>query len=857
MKKIKLILLFVFVYISSFTQEENVVDATISPNIEELVIDTSSAIDEKYEGDLTFMIQSIQTMLNLLGDPEVSRQDKDQMINQSYLKYFENEKVQIEDDLDPQRQLPINKNVQAYLQDVVFFYKNIHFSFKVKDIKKGLNDKDEIYFKVSMEEHLEGINLYGEALNEINDRYFEFNLNEKEQEFKVVSIYTTKLSEQEDIATWWNELDLPWRKYFCDEIVIHDSLSYSDLLDKHPMVTIGDTLILNDSDTVFFSTSMLYSSIKSLFAKTSIIIVASDSIVNLDPLNKFTELSTIDFSDCAIDDVSPLRSTLSLKEINAANSLISNLNDLLYLNDLKKVNIDNTVLNDLGVAGSWANIEVLSLKNSPISDFSFLASLTSLLHLNMGGVHTANYDALEALENLVSLDLSGSDFNDLTAVGLLLNLTSLRIDDTPIRSLDMLNSDLNLEIISFDNTSIDSIGPLVGMKKLKMIYCDNTKITQETVQTFVMERPEVLVVYETQSLQNWWVELDSNLKDFIRSQIDSISEPLSTELLHRIIFTESVDLSEMSNINSLEGFQQLINLKELNISGTNVSDLSPISGFSQMSTLNINQTQVADLFPIAGLANLSTLSIEKTVVKDLKPLESIESLKIIKADSSAITQEEALRFSDSSNAVLLYQSEYLLKWWGELDDEWLHFFSKKLAFNKSPSAQELQELVNVDSLVLVKLSGTSIDAIEEFKRLKHLKLDDMNVSDMSVLPELDRLETLVINNGKVSDFASIQQVKKLTELDLANTSLNNLDFIAPLANLKVLKVSSTAIESIKPITLLANLEYLDLSNTRVKRINYLNKLESLKEVKLTNTIISQRKISSFQRIRPDVKVVFY
>lgn len=858
MKGIKLTLLIVFSYFSSLAQEESNPDTLLPTNaIDILIPDTTSVIDKKYEGDLNFMVQSIQTMLNLLGDPEISRQDKDQIISQSYLKYFDSENVQIEDDLDPERQLPINKNVQSYLQDVVFFYKEIHFSFEIKEVKKGLNDQNQVYFKVSMEERLEGTNLYGEALNEIRDRYFEFNLNEKEQEFKVVSIYTTKLSEKEDIAAWWNELDFPWRKYFAAEIFVDDSLPVSSILTDFPGVSINDTLVQSNSDTIYFESSTLYNSIKALFEISEITIQPSDSIINLDPLSKFTELNMIDFSFCSIDDISPLRSILSLRKINASNSLISNLNDLQYLSELREVNIDNTIINDLSVVEAWTEIEKFSLKNSPISDLSFLSSLSSLIHLDLGGMNSSNYDHLDELENLVSLNLSGSNFNDFTSLGLLLDLTLLRVDDTPIKSLGLLNSGLSLEVISFQNTSIDNMIPLIDLKELKMVYCDNTMINKQIVQEFVLERPEVLVIYETQSLQNWWSELDVNLKDFVRSKIDSLTEPLSTEVLHKIIFTETVDLSGVSNITSLDGFQQLINLKELNISGTNVSDLSPIADFSQLSVLNVSGTPITDVGPLKDLSNLALLNIENTNVSMLESLENIVSLELIEADSSQIDQEEALRFNDNSSAVLLYQSAHLLHWWAGLDDEWIHFFSKKLDFNKSPSAKELQELVNGDSLVLTDLSVKTIDDIKEFKRLHYLKLDNMNVSDMSVLPTLHRLKTLIINNGKVSDFYSIQQIDGLVELDLSNTSLSDLEFIYSLVNLKTLKVASTAIESIKPIVALTSLEYLDLSNTRVKRINYLNKLENLKELKLTNTVISQRKINSFQRIRPEVNVVFY
>jgi internalin A len=458
---------------------------------------------------------------------------------------------------------------------------------------------------------------------------------------------------------------------------------------------------------------------------------------------------------------------------------------------------------------------------------------------------------------LLSLNLSRSNFVDLSLLNKLTKLRLLTIDDTKIAALTKVDSTLNIEVISFQNNSVEDIDPLLKLKRLKMVYCDHTKVTQEIVKEFLLKRPEVILIYETQSLQNWWAELNDNLKAFILSRLDTVTEPLSTEILHTIIFTETADLSGETQINSLEGFQQLINLKELNISGTMVSDLSPIAHLSQLSNLDISHTPVTELNALSSLNNLNYLSIEHTLIANIEALDSIVSLELVKGDSSAIKQEEALRFKDHSNAVLLYQSKHLLNWWEDLDNDWIHYFSKIISYNKKPSAKELQLLVNQDSLVFLGLKVNSIDEIDEFKGLHYLKLDDMNVSDMSVLPKLTRLHTLVINNAKISDFYSIQQLDKLLELDLSNTSLNNLDFIVALSKLKSLKISSTTVESIKALTTLKDLEYLDLSNTRVKRINYLNKLVKLKELKLTNTVINPRKITSFQRIRPEVNVVFY
>jgi hypothetical protein len=817
----------------------------------------NEAVADHYQDDITFMVQSFQTILNLLGDPDVSRQDKDEIINASYLKFFENNKVQIEDDLDPNRVLPINKNVQSYLQDVVFFYKNITFTFDVSEISKGLNDNDKVFYKVSLEERLEGVNLYGEPLKEVNIRYIELNLDEKAQEFKIVSVYTTKLSEMEDMATWWNELDMSWRTYFATSLFIDDSTSIDSLLVLAPDLKINDTVYQGETDTLYFNTPQLFKSIKSVLAWEKIVIQPSDSITQLKPLSKFSKLEVVDFSDCSVDDVSPLRSLLSLRSINASGSLVSSLSDLKFLSGLQKVWIDNTGINELNVSSSWTDLQELSMQKSQIIDLSFLSELSTLTKLNLKGNRSVDYSVLGNLPNLITLDISATSFQDIRSINTLTKLHSVYLNETSLSSFEGISDSLNVEIIAIDNTKISDLSPLNGLASLKMIYCDSSLVKIENVKTFINENPGVLVIYETKSLQTWWTNLDENLKNFIRSRIDSISEPPQTETLHQIIFTESVNLSGQKSITSLEGFQQLINLKKLDISGTEISDLSPLSGITQLNELTLSKTPVVDLGPIGHNANLITLDIQYTKVSSLDSIVALQHLELIKADSSGISQEEALAFMRANSSLLLYQSSFLIQWWETLADDWVHFFSKKMDFNKNPSAQDLQELVNTDSLEISNLKGISYDPLKEFKLLHYLNLDRMETSNLKPLLSLQDLHSLHIHNGGIGDLTSIGSMSQLTELDLSTTSISELDFMINLSNITSLNLSGTAIESIKPLSGFNKLEYLDLSNTRVKKINYLIKITSLKELKLTNTALNPKKIDSFKRSRPDVEVIIY
>ena len=93
------------------------------------------AQDEKQETDpkieeVQSLVDFYEYMLNTVGAEKTPVRDKEVIITESFKKIFENENVQIEDDLIPDRKVITNKNVSAYLRDVDFFFKDITFDFK-------------------------------------------------------------------------------------------------------------------------------------------------------------------------------------------------------------------------------------------------------------------------------------------------------------------------------------------------------------------------------------------------------------------------------------------------------------------------------------------------------------------------------------------------------------------------------------------------------------------------------------------------------------------------------------------------------------------------------------------------------
>ena len=69
-----------------------------------------------------------------------------------------------------------------------------------------------------------------------------------------------------------------------------------------------------------------------------------------------------------------------------------------------------------------------------------------------------------------------------------------------------------------------------------------------------------------------------------------------------------------------------LRLRELDFSGTSVSDVTPLSAIESLRSLHVTKSPLRDLVPLSNLAMLTDLDISNTSVEDLRPLGALENL---------------------------------------------------------------------------------------------------------------------------------------------------------------------------------------------------------------------------------------
>ncbi len=865
---------------------------------------------EDYKEQTLQMVQYLEGTVNFLGDPEQSPADKDIIINDSFLKMFQSDKTQVEDDLDPNREMALNKDVQAYLKDIVFFFKKVSFAFEVNNVEQLVNEKDQVYFKITMNRNLVGITVEGDSINNNQLRYMEVNLDPVQKDLKIASLYTTKPDRSAELKYWWENLSESWRKFFGDSIFFYqpkypentDAPTVFDTIAFWEIISFGDssfvrsrwkedlrldTLVLWEGDTLsiqslpesaslpetftvdttihylkVFDTipvdmQVIYRHLRNFVSLKALDISGNQDLHNLKPVTELTELVAIDFSNTTISDLTPLRNLNKLESIHCSHSGITTLDPLRFASRIRELDCSHTPLDEITVLGNLQNLNQLNIGYTKTKVIESLSQLDELNQLNLSGLDISDLSPLESLTKLSDLDLSATSVTDLGAVGKIKNLQSLNISNTYVTRLDPLKDLTMLSVLQANSSRISRIEPLSGKASLKFIYCDNSGVNAGIAGQFMAANPGCLVIYNTSELEKWWNELPAVYTSIIREKMN-IGDTITTEQLHEIIKQTQVDFSGRRDVKSVEPLRMLHRLETINLENTGVTDIEPLGSLNNLKDLNINGTGVITLDPLQKLSNLQEFHCERTEIQDLLPLSGNTNLQVVFCDSSNVGQQNVLQLREIiPNCLVIYQSNALKAWWNGLSSDWQDVFLAQMDLDDY-DGEHLQKLVNMTQVTVADKDGISdLIPIQKFLNLKKLTVSNTRVDDISPLSELPYLEELNLPNNPIYSLSGIEEIKSLRTLNLENTPIEDFDDIGNLSWITTLNIAGTKIKKLKGIEGLKNLENLYINNTALRNLKGAEELDNLKEIKCYRTSISTKNIDKFKAERPGVNVDYY
>lgn len=849
-----------------------------------------------YESQIDQMIRYLQETLNFIGDPANSAHEKDIIFKESYAKIFKDEHVQVEDDLDETRDVSINKDVQSYLKDIDFFFDDVTFTFDVQARSRIINDKGESSFKVAMVRTLSGQTIDGKKVRNSKKRFLEINLDAEKKELKIVSFYTTKPNVKDELYTWWNSMSRPWKDYFGNgrfisnnvelsqvdmilensytmlakkETIVQDSFMIVDsdtismdrvdeLYGHKPdtVIFINDTIYRWINDTITTDLSPIYEMLRQLTSITEVNVSGNKSIANLDPLSELPDLRILNCSGTNVSDLTPIRNLNGIKELDISNTNVTDISKLKYANIVQIFKADNNKIDDVSIVEYFKELNYLSMSNTEVSDISSLSGCENLKTLNLSGTLVNDLTPLSKSFQLHDLDVSNTYVGDLSPLQELGNLNFLSVEGSQVTDISKIAVLKELNEINFSNTKVADLEALNNMPKLSVIYCDNSLVTREMADRFREQNPDKLIINESEALRMWWNELPSFWKSLLAEQTNTNMVP-SKEELHSIINVRSLKLTHY--IHDAEPVSRLTNLEYLDISGTKIDDLSPLSVLHNLKTLDINNTAISDLTPLSNNNNLREIHIHGTGVKSLKPLHELENLKKIYAEGIDLSSAEVYELRKLQRQVtVIYQSDKLRLWWGNLDDTWRDIFAAHTLCNTNPTDEQLQTIVDIEELIIdPSYMVYTLEPLSQMAFIKKLVVNNNQIQDLSPLSDKYLLEILSVGGNPIDNILPLSNLLLLKELNIENTPVSDLNPMSSLKNIKTLNIGGTSVNNLRPLEGLDAIEDLSIVNTDVKSIEPIMSLSSMRHLKAYNTKIKEKSIKLIKEKLPDLNVIYY
>ncbi len=785
---------------------------------------------KEYEDRVRSLISFMQFMYNTLGEEESSVRDKETIVNQSFQKIFKNKEVQVEDDLIEKRDLWMNKNVQSYLKDIDFFYKNVTFQYTVSSIAHRIAPDGTIFFTATANRSLEGTNFENKKIKNNLPRYIEISYEPNSQDLKIISIYTSQANETEVLRSWWNDLPAEWLAVFGQYVTI----------------PIGDSI----------SNTQLHS----IIGMEVLDISNNPTVTDIQPISRLMNLKTFKCVNTQVSNLFPLRSLTNLEVLDASNTPTQDLLALTYATKLRELNVSNTKVSDIQTVEYLINLERLDISTTGVSSLEPLGNMeeSALKELRMSKTKVTNLDPLKNISTLQFLEASFTPITALTALSESENLERLDISNTSVTTLDPLSKLKKLRLLYANTTKITSLKPLISIDALERVYCDNTAVKLGQAQELTKSKTNVLVVYESEALQNWWTKLSPEWKDVFKTA-SKLTSPTPTK-------EELATLSSITKINAksqpiktVEPLRIFESLKEINISRTGITDITPLRDLIALEVLEANNTKISDISPLQNLDKLKKLDIENTGVNDISPLQNLTNLTYIYADGSALKNDLVAQFlSKNPSTIVIYQTVTLNNWWAGLSESWKKAFKSHVKIEAEPNKEQLHGMIYLESINLDGISDIrDLQPLQMSVRLRELSFVRTSVSNLSPIKNIMTLRSLRFSETPVSNLEPITTLRDLEQLVFENTSVESLEPMGAFKKLKRLNCAGTQIKTIKCLEPLKELTELSCNTTKLRSLKGLENMAKLEILRCYNTKISKGKIDDFKKDHPRCEVIYY
>ena len=365
------------------------------------------------------------------------------------------------------------------------------------------------------------------------------------------------------------------------------------------------------------------------------------------------------------------------------------------------------------------------------------------------------------------------------------------------------------------------------------------------------------------------VSITDLIRERVAKKLNKKPQEITQDDLNTI---KSLDLSE-SDIIDVTPLATLTNLQWLYLNQTSVIDVTPLATLTNLQTLYLNQTSVSDVTPLATLTNLQQLYLNQTSVSDVTPLATLTNLEWLGLNQTSVSDVTPLATLANLQWLYLNQTSVSdvtpLATLTNLQELYLNQTSvsdvtplatltnlQELYLNQTSVSDvtPLATLTNLQELYLNQTSVSDVTPLATLTNLQELYLIQTSVSDVTPLATLTNLQELYLNQTSVSDVTPLATLTNLQILNLNQTSVSDVTPLATLTNLQILYLNQISVSDVTPLATLTNLQWLYLNQTSVSNVTPLATLTNLQRLNLNQTSVSDVQVAALKRKMPRLTV---
>ena len=331
--------------------------------------------------------------------------------------------------------------------------------------------------------------------------------------------------------------------------------------------------------------------------------------------------------------------------------------------------------------------------------------------------------------------------------------------------------------------------------------------------------PKNFITWEKAGLQDEVVNWQDDALEAKMRVITGISD-------RKIMLSDVWEITELdlSNewgeepVKTINALEKMGNLKVLDLSGTQVADLSILENLSYLEELDLSGVRTVDISTFGKLENLKELRMGSCCMTNFDFVHNLPELT-------------TLDLSGLDDLYIISNSNYLEEI-GEIDYSPLLYAKKlkhlDLSFGESVGnnlMEILSKLTQLEELNIAACDIEDISMLRDLTNLKYLDVRGNSIADLSVLDNFRNLETLILGLG-VSHYYSGGTY-------YGGSTLQSVEILQNLSKLKTLGLDDCCVKDISGLKKLSNLEELHLEFSTIEDFSVLMELPNLRNLYFT------------------------